>query len=684
MSQSNDELLSLTTRMLRLRLNRPANIDVNILDPQLAENPISFGRLYGRFLGFFIRRPSNEVSFILMGRLIPFEDISHIFVYYLNSNYQTVQDPELKRLKGKVLDTAQFCVINVVSEACTHCDLSILLQTLEYSIEPRLMEESFTTKSILAHTGSSLLCFSHIIPYPECDFDEYNQSVEDLWKVVDSLRLRRIRLDDDSFFRTIPRDFSILQLKYNSHFVYAIHYLSSGCLMFLLPHCNEFESEECAQVLKTRIQSKMFNYKFNYVGATRYYGDFDTRCNSLEVVKACILALVMPFVIIRESDLSTVQYTKEYLGPFIQANRSVMNPPRVVGQTPPYSSESEMDVVLSVRFDGKDGEPEVITVSSSASSSQNTVIVSQSEFVSSQTTAIVSQSSLASSQSTVIVSQRNWERELRLLDFRKQMRAALESSIPPVDSMSARNDLTGSILKDVSVFLQNLPFLTVYWHGYTTSGVSQPVSLSLDEGSFKIAENDERFLIIPVLDEDVNVLIIVDKLRSEWGYINPDNKAHKDKELFQEINGVVNRCCPETEDMVGHPITISSHFHREYPLIHLLMSVFYLGKVFRLATRLPKKILYGEQAFRGYCHRICLQLQLQNLRFNLENGYVKDNGYLRPLAFVSYASPVNFERAIIPADQCIFCEKHGFGNLGSHIKMAHGGLSDKANVARHS
>lgn len=122
--------LILASRLLHYRLSRPTTIDVNILDPTKADSPAGLNDLYGRFIGFFAFRANKDPCFMLFGRSDPTDDISHAFVFYLNSGHRIVQAPERAKLKPRLCEDVQLSVINVISQAPRFCDLSILLQAV--------------------------------------------------------------------------------------------------------------------------------------------------------------------------------------------------------------------------------------------------------------------------------------------------------------------------------------------------------------------------------------------------------------------------------------------------------------------------------------------------------------------------------------------------------------------------
>lgn len=84
--------------------------------------------------------------------------------------------------------------------------------------------------------------------------------------------------------------------------------------------------------------------------------------------------------------------------------------------------------------------------------------------------------------------------------------------------------------------------------------------------------------------------------------------------------------------------------------------------------------MYGEWEFRGYANNICTELQLVNAMHNISRGLIDEDGYLKVGAYESLSSPLSAVAAVVPKDQCMFCRKRGFNNLGRHMSMKHGGV----------
>ena len=128
------------------------------------------------------------------------------------------------------------------------------------------------------------------------------------------------------------------------------------------------------------------------------------------------------------------------------------------------------------------------------------------------------------------------------------------------------------------------------------------------------------------------LVLILDTARSDWAYINP---------YFGPINPLTRALNVVKLNMLGvscqecRLIALTSYFHTDYPKIHVLMGLFNLGKLFKYAAILPRRVSYLERDFRHLCWRLCHALQIVNADYNLTHNFINENGYLTPGA-VSY------------------------------------------------
>lgn len=296
---------------------------------------------------------------------------------------------------------------------------------------------------------------------------------------------------------------------------------------------------------------------------------------------------------------------------------------------------------------------------------------------------ISSQSSQSTSISnqTDIIGEQELEAELGLWSEVSAERHRIKNSIiPPVHELKPFSDITRGYLKYLPCYYGALQYLARIWNRHVNTIVCPKVSCRLDREPFS---NDARFLIIPTetMSGD-DSLIIIDQSERQWIYLKPDNEACKDASYFEEIiRRYLLGLFPELADYHGWPVIIIGSFHKSYPRVHLLMSVYTISRLFRYSVALPRKVIYGEWEFRRYSSNICSTLQVVNAQYNIKQGLYA-GGNLKPGAMISYPSPLEVVVAVVPKDQCMFCKRRGFKKLGSHYSMQHGGKAKIANESR--
>lgn len=679
MSIINHLSLALATKILIHRLTRPTTISVNILDPGTStDHPISEND--GRFVGYFAKRPNGDPCFILFARSSLIGPFGYMFAFYMRTNYKSIQMSEKTHYKKSLPGlfsrppTIQSSVINITSQAPRTCDLFLLMQAVDFSIHPDLMN-SFKAQQVLdVHKGSSLVCFNPLIISPKCVIHREDPEVNCLWLTMDSLKLKVLDYTKTGMPDEIPFDFDMVIVEHHGHLIYVIHHIPVKTFMILLPHCNQFATEDDSNGFVNRIRDRVAPYKPKYIGATRYYGDPGVFCNSPSIVKACMLALISGnnlMTIIKQSDVnaiisdqdlalasSNLQQAREDSQSVRTTDDDIVEPLMSSQETVVYSQESAVSTTI-IRVDGSDGDPEILSVGSAASWSQETIIVTP-----------------------------EWlEREMWLNSIKPAVRATFNWSIPQITRPPMpQNDMAGRILSSSQYYYSELVHIANLWQAFTTVDISPPIQMyDLARDNF-MSDSESRFHIYPLIDGQLCYLVIVDMNWNEWILVDPSNDAYKRGETFAEIDKTIKASCPALNQMQGRAIMITSHYHSNYPKIHLLMAVHNIGRLFRQAIRLPLKVVYPEREFRAYCFLICEQLQIVNQDYNFSKGLIKPNGYLKLGALRSISSPVGYQRAVVPSDQCPFCKKRGFkppSILDRHMAMQHGDQSSNYNVRRH-
>lgn len=663
--------LKLATIILRSRLTKPSAIGANILDPEsaLATN---LDENFGRYIGYFSKRMNSEPCFVLLAKSDPRGSVDYLFVFYLRHCYSKVQQSELKQLKNKLPGLSKIpsevstSVINIQSDSPRSCDLSVLMQAVEFSIHPNLMTNFVSRHDIRTGKVGSFVCLNPDTYSPDCDLSKADSTSRKVCEFIKEQNLKIIQYNRKS----IPEDFHILVAPYSGHLVYIINHFAIKSLMILLPHTNQFMCKEDSESFIRELKIKILPYRPRFIGATRYYGA--TACNGRDILKACVLSLALGnnlMTVIRQVDVDSVISEDKIDKAVLKMSKTVkesnsevvdiemIDEPQSI-EPPASNSGVDDDVrVTEVRFDGDDGDTEILSIQTGSQSSQRTEIEVYDDIID------------------------EYKRSESLTE-------RLDSLIPPVPTLKPQTDMKGSILNDKVFFFDTLCTITNLWCQFTTVNLTEPKDLDLlSDAKFDLEDTgDCRFAIIPVIDEDldINALMILDKDRREWVFISAENTASRDAEAFDEVERFAGNICESLKEMKRWPITLTSHFHRNYPKIHVLMGYFYLVKLFKYCNLLPSKLIYGEREIRQFTYEIGLQLQLRNLSYNIDNDLIRNNGTLKKGALRSVIPSLTYERSVVPKDQCPYCKKRGFTCLQRHIIMQHGGQSAHCNKIRHS
>lgn len=130
---------------------------------------------------------------------------------------------------------------------------------------------------------------------------------------------------------------------------------------------------------------------------------------------------------------------------------------------------------------------------------------------------------------------------------------------------------------------------------------------------------------------------------------------------------------------------MTSHFHNEFPNLHLIMGLYTIARLFKNCVWLPIKIIYTEKEFRYFAWFTWYDINLANHLHNIRCGLISNENDLAGLdayRFFSYHIPL--EHAVVPTDQCMFCKARGFGNLIRHIIMKHANRGARMAQIRHA
>lgn len=666
MSNRADLSIALATNILRHRLSRSVSVDVHILDPKTAFAPSDFNQHLGQAIGYFASRPNRTPMFILYCREAIHKAIDHVFVFYMGTNFKKVQPLERRMIARNLRGQVTYSVVNVVSAAPKWCDWSILLQAVEYTIHPNLIAHKNVRQVIEAHSGSKPVCFNASLSYPLC-LGIFSRAKQ-LWQ---SMRSIGFRCEDLSDVMAKPRPFDILRIRHEKHCLYGIHYPEERSVLFLLPHACQFADEASYRATIADVSKCLSMPDSYYYGSTRYYGS-SIDCFGVDILKACILCRLHPMTVVKECDIRAIVndiHLTEMATKFCHSKSASVSPERP-GESPVLvvdDDETDDDateiITTSLSLVDSDGGTEVHSISSSA----------------------------VSSQATIVSSQREIDGYVVMYNYAKFVGRRPSQEYPPVDNaIYPMDDSSGTYLRTLDhrrVFLALLKKSLDHWTPTTPYQLLPPVeieSMPPDNCDPIDLGRPGRFKVVPLFAPSKTYIVILDTREEEWAVMSAGNEYSKDNEDLHDFEYLVGKAIPFLRSRRILPITLTSSFHKDYPLIHLLMATFHLGRIFNHAQFLPSKVIYLEADFREFCYLICLRLQMANLDHNRDRNCIDQTGHLQAGAFVSYPSPVAFERSVVPTDQCPFCRKRQFKNLIRHIKMSHGGQSASANKARHS
>lgn len=655
MATFSDLDLSVATNILRGRLTRPAVIDTRILSPIAVDDCSLVLNYYGRFAGYFILDGSKNPAFILFGRSVLFKPIDHVFLFSINSESTTFPKLLKDDLQAKFQSVTSWSTINIRATVPRFCYLSLLILSTEFAIGPRLFDEPSVHQVIDANNGVSLVPFDVTSSYPECPI--FDREAITFREKLERIGIKFLLVDIRDAQRFDLKNCDIFRMIYEGHSIYGLHYKAYKSVMLLLTHSRQIGPEESVKNLVASIKRSFAPVRLRYVGSTRYYGSDACNCNGLEVLTACLFALWSPQIVLKHCDLRTI-FTGEDFNTVVERNSQVRSPsdePFV--DVVAYDDDEDDTITLtSVRFDGIDGEPEILSIVTTPASSQTTVILSQSEIAR--------------------------ELEIYVIKLGRQvLEDILMSPVPPVFRLEATDDRDACYLERYETFINSLEYVVSLWCKNVTFSYNNPISIDNIREGIELPNEYKDYIIYPIIDSGINALFVICCKYKVWGYIDPSNIAAKDTDEFTHIKSLVHEYCSSLDGYEGRSIMLTSHFHKDLPRTHLILAAYHLGRLFRYSIRLPKKIIYSERDFRRYCYEVCLRLQLANNQYNLDNNLIKINGYPKTDALVSYSSPVDFERSVVPSDQCAFCLKRYCKNLGRHMKMAH---DDQAMLAYNS
>lgn len=639
--------LELASIILRSRLTRPSTIDVVILDPKAADANLNLSNLFGTFIGCFYIRPDQDVCFVMGARSHPEGKLDHLFVYYMNHEYEEIQVSELEMLKPFLAKDEvnrlqlRCCVINIRCSADPHQYLSVLIETIDSSIGVEMFNFPQDVQYVEADVCDLSIGRVSSCHLEHCVNNPNDDMVTNLCELGRQFK-KTFRHAYDGRITSL-KDLILLQL--NNHCSGLLYDREERVLNHLLVHPNQYLNEEAYKKVKTSFDNVCRDEVTHL--CTRLVPPTLIRCDSEYVFDCWQLAIrFQPQVLtlIKSNELRLLLNKYNYPE---DPSFSRYTSARFRLYRPNERSQKKPTSQLSIDLRGKKTLNRDID-----------------------------------SQATEIIAITDWKSYLSTWhDVSANRRRIKDSIIPPVHRIEPYTDLNQSYLKDMPCFETAVNFIGSIWDKFAPTIVFyHPVA------SFERDLKDKRgtrfiIYVLEHINDASDLIVIADRLYKKWILISPSNRECSDSlEYDMSCGTFIN--FTELKGFEGEAIKISSFFHKDYPKIHLLMSLYVISRLFKYSIELPMTIFYGESEFRNYASNICAELQYVNADYNVNNGLVDENGNLLEGAKESLPSPIAYTPIVTTKDKCMFCLRRKLSNLGSHMSMEHGCKAKYANSKR--
>lgn len=634
--------LTIASKILETKLLDRALFDIRILDPSIVSGPKDFEEFDGRFVCFFALKSPTEPYFVVTCRRAPLGPITHVYVYYANKQCRSILDPERTWLENRLPKVIVKRSMSVVFQDPQFCSLAALIQAAQFTINFDLFHRRFKHCTISVKHGSSFLRTSYqFTDYPSCDLKSHDPAASDLF---DLARKAGFMFKNFVSGKKFSPDTNILRIPaQDGHCLYGIYYQQVNSMMVLIPHSRQIATKQLVGSLLELLKSSVEGPPMKYVGSCRYGSAPDVHCNSVELLKACILLSLFPAFELSPKDIDTLVCTsdlvdlKRSLTFRLACHEPLLEPRR--------SSSDQHDDTFSP---GDDDEPIDVVELSDANSQ----------------VARCSQASIGSVAAEV---------GSELNSYVEPLKYFVKMDIPEIMHLKPSDLYSIDLLESMEFYRMCIDRITQRW--LDVGGVSVKVHNTADLGQNNVQKLNKgvRFNVYPFEYNSRQLIVIADNKNEEYIWLNPDNDACKDEEVYLSQSNLIEKRIADLRMWSCAAVFMTSHFHKQYTKIHLLFGLFTMGRAFRYAVMLPQKVIYSEKPFRDWCYRVCLKQQLVNQEYNLVNDLINGDRSLRTGAFRSGSSPVVFERpSVSPTNQCYFCKSRSFTNLGSHMKMAHG------------
>lgn len=652
-----DAHIQIASMVLKSRLTRPSTVDINIINPFRISLSCKLDQMTGRYIGCFDTREGGDICFYLAARYHPDSQIKFLFVYYMNQDHSEIQQWDIDALKPYLTyidddeDPIQISIVNVKSSAHPRLHLSVLIEVVDYTIGYKMINNFQKVRYIDTDTRDLSIgtmkdcCLNH------CDGNASDESLVNfrLWandtKIsFEVLDYPRTRFSGDAALVKVDGHFTGILIDKEDNFV-----------NHLLIHRNQYLDQESYAKVVGWINSCLGNHELDHY-CTRILPNKNIRCDDQMVWHAWRLSYAfrpLVFSIMKYNELLylagqpmciwqnylTRKFTRHHKNSFVEIPVGMNDNSRAL-------SASQMSMTFS-------------------SDGRHTCSICDYD-----------------SQSTQVIEEHVWQRDWNVwLDVSRERRAIRDSLIPPVHRIRPHSDFTQSYLKYMLCYKEALELVCDIWNRYAPTVVIYRPLMAMDRDVPN--RKGARFIIYALVNpnEGEDFLIVADQVMKKWILISASNREYKNSEYFDVSRTTVTNF----EELWGfkhEAIPITSSFHSNCPRVHLLMSLYVMSRLFRYSVGLPQKIIYGEWEFRKYASNICTELQIVNTQYNIDNNLVDESGLLLEGAYESLPSPLTYELSVAAKDQCMFCKKRGFNNLGSHMSMRHGQKAQYANRKR--
>lgn len=645
------------TQLLRVRLAHMAVVDVNISLLETLFKPSKLESHFGHIIGCFVPRLGRwDHYFVSLVRSQPFGLIDQLVFFYVNKPFFKVpRDDKYPLIRRLTKDNPKEILIKIKTELPKICDASALLEGVCTYFTYRHFCDGRSYYEINLHSLISPIKYQMAGTQSECNVTASPQDVVELWNLL----LTNGRAHDVDLSRReslAQKDFHLLRILFDHHFYYGVNFPQEDFFLLIICHDNKFESRDQYNLFLQRLARFFGPHRPKTIGVSRFRSSPGIGCESKFILQACTELCKFPLLVIKKLDVEGILYGEglenlsrlSYLASQSQDELEL-----------PYLSESDestlepdeaaVKVYRIIEYNSQSDSSKILSVDSAGSNLQS--IPSHRE------QCLDTEVNIVSSQLSVV----NEPTTCNLL-------------------IEPRDDPEGKLLLNVGHFLRRL---------YRLVGMFDDESITDILGAFTweefaseplVARPEARFVFIPIVDT-VAFLVVTDNSRRVWTYLNPDTRQPTYDESYERIN-VVFRNHEVLKDFNGTKTGLSSTFHREYALMHLLVAVRELIKAYNMAGVVPIRLIYQETDFRRFCYECCLEQELVNLEYNKKNNLIDRRGMLLPGAYRHGTCPVYYTASVVKSDQCPYCGKRGFKHLKAHIIMKHAGNALKARLAR--